>query len=84
MRLQVLFTEHPATVGETYFRHLLTAGAFALRLLWISLACLVHAVLPFLFVHTGSDGISRLHQQMTERRRPLSHSNLTRNVTARD
>lgn len=64
-----LFSEHPASVGETYLTHMLTAGSFAVRLFAAGLACLVHAALPFLFVHTGSDCISRLHQQMLARRR---------------
>jgi len=64
-----LFSEHPASVGESYLAHLRTAGTFALRLFVAGLACLVHAVLPFLFVHTGSECISRLHQQMLARRR---------------
>jgi Family of unknown function (DUF6356) len=68
-QLRHLFSEHPASVGESYFTHLLAASAFALRLLVGGLACLVHAVLPFLFVHTGSDCISRLHQEMLARRR---------------
>ena len=64
-----LFSEHPASVGETYLEHLRVAATFAARLFAAGLACLVHAVLPFLFVHTGSDCISRLHQQMLARRR---------------
>ena len=68
-QLRHLFSEHPASVGESYLTHLLAASAFALRLLAGGLACLVHAVLPFLFVHTGSDCVSRLHQEMLARRR---------------
>jgi hypothetical protein len=68
-QLRQLFSEHPASVGESYLTHLFAASAFALRLIGGGLACLVHAVLPFLFVHTGSDCISRLHQEMLARRR---------------
>jgi hypothetical protein len=63
-----LFTKHPASVGETYVRHLLSAAGFGLRMFLGSLACLVHAVLPFLFTQTGSDCVADLHRRMTSRR----------------
>jgi hypothetical protein len=68
-QLRQLFSEHPASVGESYLTHLLQASTFAVRMVGAGLACLVHAILPFLFVHTGSDCISRLHQEMMARRR---------------
>jgi len=64
-----LFAEHPQSVGETYFQHLLAAGTFGLRMMLGGLACLVHGVLPFLFVRTGSNCISDLHQRMVARQR---------------
>jgi hypothetical protein len=36
-------------------------------------ACLVHALLPFLFVRTGSDCICRLHERMVARRRRVEN-----------
>jgi Family of unknown function (DUF6356) len=44
---RVSFTEHPATVGESYGRHLIYAFGFGGRMIVGSLALLVHAVLPF-------------------------------------
>jgi hypothetical protein len=38
-------------------------------MVFAGLACLVHALLPFLFVRTGSDCIRRLHERMQVRRR---------------
>jgi Family of unknown function (DUF6356) len=61
MRLQRSFTEHPASVGETYFEHLLRAAWFGGRMLLAGGACLVHAVFPFLFVKTGSETITELN-----------------------
>jgi len=72
MEIGRLFTEHPASVGETYIEHLLRAAGFGMRLLLAGLACLVHSVLPFLFVRTGSEAISELHTQMMTRRRAAS------------
>lgn len=71
MSLRSLFTDHPATVGETYWQHLGVAWGFSWRLMAASLACLVHALLPFLFVRTGSQAISELHDRMVvNRQRP--------------
>ncbi len=63
------FTEHPETVGETYGEHLHTASDFGFRLVLAGLACLVHGVLPFLFVTTGSKTIAELHDRMVINRR---------------
>ena len=64
MALNRLFTEHPASVGESYGEHCLVAGSFGLRMILGGCACLIHAVLPFLFVRTGSVQISTLHETM--------------------
>lgn len=63
------FTEHPTAVGETYLVHLRAAAGFGFQMVAAGLACLVHALLPFLFVHTGSDCVYRLHERMHARRR---------------
>ena len=62
------FTAHPETVDETYFEHLTVALSFAVRLLLAGLACFVHALVPGLFVKTGSNMIRQLHQEMVTHR----------------
>ena len=64
-----LFTEHPASVDETYGEHMAVAGSFGVRMIVAGLACLVHALLPFLFVKTGSLAITELHERMVAKRR---------------
>jgi hypothetical protein len=59
--LSELFSRHPASVGETYTEHMQVAAGFGLRLFLASLACFVHALLPFLFERTGSTAIQSLH-----------------------
>ena len=76
MSLHHLFTEHPDSIGESYVQHLLAATAFGLRMVLGGLACLVHAVLPFLFKETGSDCIADLHQRMSSRQRKPQPSGL--------
>ena len=74
MNLLRAFTDHPASVGETYLEHLGRALGFAARLTLAGIACAIHAVLPFLFVRTGSGAVSELHDRMVvnRRRTPLS------------
>lgn len=63
-----MFTEHPATVGETYFGHLKSATGFSLKMIGCGLACFIHGLLPFLFVKTGSNAIEHLHDCMVVNR----------------
>ena len=67
------FTEHPATVGETYAQHFQSALGFSISMIGGGLACLVHAVFPFLFETTGSATIRSLHERMIAHRSRLSH-----------
>jgi hypothetical protein len=68
MRLPAAFTEHPASVGETYGGHARSALSFAGPLLLAACACAVHAVLPFLVKTTGSRIVTRLHERMVTHR----------------
>jgi hypothetical protein len=63
------FTEHPASVGETYTEHLAHAACFGMRMIGAGIACLVHALLPFLFERTGSVAIAELNDRMIANRR---------------
>ena len=72
MSIHRLFCEHPASVGESYLQHLRIALGFSVRLLLAGMACLVHAVFPFLCPHTGSNSIVELHERMLSRRRETS------------
>jgi len=58
------FQQHPSDVGETYWEHFYHALGFALRLFVAASACLVHAILPFLFTSTGSATVKNLYSRM--------------------
>ena len=64
MNLTRPFTEHPASVGESYTQHCTCAAGFGVRMLLAGIACLIHAVLPFMFVRTGSRTIAELNERM--------------------
>ncbi|MTI08576.1 DUF6356 family protein [Curvivirga aplysinae] len=66
--LKNLFTEHPASVGESYFQHMGVALSFTSALAFATFACLMHAFFPFLFVKTGSLKITELHDRMVANR----------------
>jgi Family of unknown function (DUF6356) len=63
------FTEHPASVGETYLEHLAMASGFGWRMVVAGCACFIHGLLPFLFTTTGSRAVTELHQRMVSQRR---------------
>ncbi len=65
---RVSFTEHPASVGETYGEHFRVASSFGWSMLTGGAACLVHAVFPFLCTRTGSSTVARLHTRMVTHR----------------
>ena len=66
--LRGLFTDHPRSVGETYVEHLGSAFSFGWRMCVAGIACLLHGLLPFLFVKTGSTTIRHLHDEMITHR----------------
>ena len=69
---QRLFTDHPATVNETYFQHFASSASFGLRMIGGGLACFVHAFLPGVFCSKGSETICKLHERMVVNRRRVA------------
>ena len=74
------FSEHPATVGETYWQHLRSAAGFSFDMIRGGLACLVHGVFPFLFTTTGSSVIRNLHERLVVNRARVSEEVATRRM----
>jgi hypothetical protein len=65
------FSEHPRSVGETYFEHLGSASFFGSRMILAGCACMLHGLFPFLFVTTGSTTVKHLHERMITHRTRL-------------
>lgn len=63
-----LFVDHPHSVGESYVEHMGSAFGFGATMITAGLACLIHGLLPFLFVRTGSAQITVLHERMVANR----------------
>jgi hypothetical protein len=62
------FTDHPASVDETYLQHMGMAMGFGGRMLVGALACFVHGLFPWLCLTRGSDTIRALHHRMVSHR----------------
>lgn len=63
-----LFTDHPRAIGETYGQHARTAFSFGWRMAIGGLACMVHALVPGLFVKTASRTVVQLDAEMRGRK----------------
>jgi hypothetical protein len=61
------FTRHPREAGESYGEHFAVAAGFGLRMIGGGLACLVHAVCPFLFERKGSETVRSLNSTLCKR-----------------
>ncbi len=69
------FTQHPASIGETYWQHLGVAFSFAIALFGAAFAALVHAFLPSCFEKTASLKITELHNRMVHNRQKQNTNN---------
>jgi len=63
------FLDHPHSVNEGYLEHQAHALRFSGSLLMAAGACFIHALVPGLFVRTGSRTIERLHDEMVVHRK---------------
>jgi hypothetical protein len=61
------FVDHPHSIGETYTEHFGVASRFGLTMVSGGLACFVHALVPALFVRTGSSSVKKLYGEMVAR-----------------
>tara|TARA_B100000214_G_scaffold364986_2_gene332194 strand:+ start:121 stop:336 length:216 start_codon:yes stop_codon:yes gene_type:complete len=63
-----IFTKHPNSIGESYFKHFLKAMSFGISLLLISFCVFIHAIFPFLFEHSTSEKIKKLSDKLEKRK----------------
>jgi hypothetical protein len=65
--MKKIFTSHPHSVGETYFQHLRFASCFGFNMIVGGIACLTHAVFPFVFKKTGSNYLLKMTENFVNR-----------------
>ena len=75
MQITAKFTDHPASVGQTYFEHFKFAVNVSKSLLKAFSACLIHAVYPPLHRNTASATIAELHNRIAQRKLSESRDN---------
>ena len=71
-----LFRDHPIEVGETYAEHFAAAGGFGVKMVAGGIACMVHALVPGVFVTTGSGTVKKLYDQMVAKRAAKRDANI--------
>ena len=68
--LDRLLFDHPKDIGETYPEHAGHAFTIGFKLIAAGCACLVHALLPALFVRTASNTVNGIVALMNSRTEP--------------
>jgi hypothetical protein len=61
------FTVHPHSMGESYWKHFFFASLFGCSMLIAGVACILHAIFPFIFKTTGSNMLIRQMKHFVDR-----------------
>lgn len=67
LNMKNIFTDHPHSIQESYFQHMCFALAFGGRMLLGGVACVLHAIFPFMFEKTGSNILLKMTHYFIER-----------------
>ena len=59
-----VFLDHPHSLNETYCQHQRRALHFGSSMIGAGVACIIHALVPALFVRTASMTVRSLHDEM--------------------
>jgi hypothetical protein len=62
-----IFTQHPNSLGESYWKHLYFAAKFGSQMIIGGTACVLHAIFPFMFKNTGSNFLLRMTNDFIKR-----------------
>jgi hypothetical protein len=62
-----IFNEHPHSIGETYWQHFFFASKFGSQMVIGGLACIIHAIFPFIFKKTASDYLLQMTNDFVSR-----------------
>lgn len=67
-----IFTNHPNSIGETYFQHFLKSMSFGIKLIFIGFRAFIHAVLPWCYEYSVSDYVYKLNQTLQNRKKTVN------------
>jgi hypothetical protein len=74
-RLGAMFTDHPRSLGMSWWDHGVGAMKIGGEMIGAGAACLVHAIVPGLFTETAGRTVIRLHDHMQKRRAGAANPN---------
>ncbi len=74
--LNKLILDHPRDIGETYTEHASHALTIGGKMLYSGVACLVHALVPGLFIRTASQTVEDIQARMDSRTQALMDSRM--------
>jgi hypothetical protein len=66
------YNRHLIETGENYFVHFSFAAKSSIKLMMVSLILMIHAILPFIFLTTGSSYVKKINNQMQARAKAKS------------
>jgi len=64
MNIMNIFTDHPRSIGESYWEHMRFAIRTVFRLKVLEIALFTHAFFPFLFTDTMSRGVDEIAEEI--------------------
>jgi hypothetical protein len=71
MEMKNIFTDHPRSIGVTYFEHMKFAALYSAKMFLGGIACLIHAIFPFVFQKTGSNFLLKImHEYISHLSQP--------------
>lgn len=62
-----IFTDHPHSIGETYWQHLCYAWLTGLKMIFAGVLCIIHAIFPFLFPTAASSILLKMTEDFVVR-----------------
>ena len=74
--LRKWFLNHPASLDESYGEHFRAASGFGAAMIVGGIACIIHGLVPRLFVVTGSGTVKRLYDLMVAKRARKLEANI--------
>lgn len=61
-------SKHLKEINETYFEHMRFAQRCGFRMIVAGIACVVHSIIPDIFVTTASDTLKNLTEEINQRK----------------
>ena len=61
-------SSHLKDINETYFEHMRFAQRCGFRMVLGGLACIIHSLIPSIFITTASDTMRELTQEIADRK----------------